>query len=258
MPQIIPTAEPFLFPGSRTGCLLIHGYTGAPKEMRWLGEYLAAQGFSVLGVRLAGHATRMEHMLRSRWTDWVASAEDGYRLLQGLADRIYLVGLSMGGALSLLLSTEFQVNGVVAISTPWNISAAPSPSVLWLISRFWPYAPKSRLPPGSGWVDRQALQDHVSYDRTPVISVAELNKLLAKMRLALPKVSVPVLLIHSEEDRFILPENTDRIYAALSNAPERSRLFVKNSGHVVTRDAARQQVFEAVARFIRRLESGPR
>ena len=29
--QTIPTAEPFLLPGNRTGCLLIHGFTRAPK-----------------------------------------------------------------------------------------------------------------------------------------------------------------------------------------------------------------------------------
>src|SRR5512146_2320437 len=118
MPSLIATAEPFLFPGSRTGCLLIHGFTGTPKEMRWMGEYLAARGLSGLGVRRAGHATRPEDMIRSRWTAWVASAEGGYHLLRGLADRIYLIGLSMGGALSLLMSTRLDVQGVICISTP--------------------------------------------------------------------------------------------------------------------------------------------
>src|SRR5512146_2812306 len=111
MPEIIPTAEPFLFPGSRTGRLLIHGFTGTPKEMRWMGEYLAGRGFSVMGVRLAGHATTPEDMIRAHWTDWVASVEDGYHLLRGIADHVYLIGLSMGGNLSLLLSTRLPVRG---------------------------------------------------------------------------------------------------------------------------------------------------
>src|ERR1700690_3229103 len=114
--QIIPTAEPFLFPGSRTGCLLIHGFTGAPKEMRTMGEYLNQQNhYSCLGVRLNGHATQPEDMIRSNWSDWTASVEDGYHLLRGACDRIYLVGLSMGGVLSLLMSTRLDVAGVVAM-----------------------------------------------------------------------------------------------------------------------------------------------
>ena len=60
----IPTAEPFFFPGEKsTGVLLTHGFTGAPKEMRWMGEYLNREhGYPCLGVRLAGHATRPEDM----------------------------------------------------------------------------------------------------------------------------------------------------------------------------------------------------
>ena len=48
-----------------------------------MGEYLSAQGYPSLGVRLAGHATRPEDMIRSRYTDWMASVEDGYHLLRG-------------------------------------------------------------------------------------------------------------------------------------------------------------------------------
>ncbi|NTV37277.1 MAG: carboxylesterase, partial [Anaerolineaceae bacterium] len=51
------TAEPFLLPGGKVGCLLIHGFTGTPKEMRWWGEDLAGRGYTVLAPRLAGHAT---------------------------------------------------------------------------------------------------------------------------------------------------------------------------------------------------------
>ncbi len=254
MPQIIATAEPFLLPGSRTGCLLIHGYTGAPKEMRWMGDYLAAQGYSVLGVRLAGHATRIEDMRRSRRTDWVASVEDGYHLLRGLADRIYIVGLSMGGVLGLLMSTRLDVKGVVAISTPSRLPVGMVARYLGIVGAFWPYAPKSREAPGSGWSDQEAYKVHVSYERTPVASVAELDKLITEMNLALPQVRVPVLLIHSENDRFVRPDNIDRIYAALTNATEKTRLLVKNGGHVVTRDAARREAFEAAARFIARHE----
>ncbi len=258
MPQIIATAEPFLFPGSRPGCLLIHGFTGAPKEMRWMGEYLASQGFSVLGVRLAGHATHPVDMVRARWTDWLASVEDGYHLLCGLADHIYLIGLSMGGALSLLMSTRLAVKGVVAISAIERIPADWRLRFVRPLSLFLRDVPKSQEPPGSGWFDEAAQKDHVSYPGNPLRSVLELERVIAEMRLALPQVRVPVLLIHSAQDRYVPPDNMERIYSLLTSAPEKSRLVVQNSGHVATRDAARQQVFEAAAQFIRRVESGSR
>ena len=90
MTQIISTAEPFFFPAStEVGVLLVHGFTSAPKEMRWMGEYLHQQGFTVLGIRLSAHATCPEDMLRSSYTDWLASVEDGYHLLSGAVKTIY-------------------------------------------------------------------------------------------------------------------------------------------------------------------------
>jgi esterase/lipase len=68
---IVPESEPFFFPGGTTGCLLLHGFSSTPGEMRPFGKYLAEKGFAVLGVRLAGHATHPNDLKRTRWIDWL-------------------------------------------------------------------------------------------------------------------------------------------------------------------------------------------
>jgi carboxylesterase len=254
MPQIIPTAEPFFFPGSRTGCLLIHGFTGAPKEMRQLGEYLREKGYTVLGIRLAGHATRPEDMIASSWTDWTASVEDGYHLLHGAVDRVYLIGLSMGGALSLLMSARLDVKGVVAISSPYQLAADWRMNFTEWIGKFQPYLPKSKGAPSEGWFDIDAWRQHVSYSENPIRSIGQLHDLLAELRLALSQVHVPVLLIHSQDDRYVPPQNMELTFAALVNSPDKTKQYITGSGHVATEDASRQQVFEMVNEFIGRLE----
>jgi carboxylesterase len=257
MSQIIPTSEPFFLLGDRSkpACLLIHGFTGTPKEMRWMGEYLNERGFTCLGVRLAGHATDPEDMIRSHWTDWTASVEDGYSLLRGFTDNIYLVGLSMGGILSLLMSTRLDVKGVTAMSTPYKLPDDPRLRHIEWISKIVAYMPKADEEPGAGWFDKEAFKDHVSYPMNPVRSIGELNKLSGEMRAALPKVDVPVLLIHSRDDKYVLPENMEMIYADLVNVSDKKKLYITGSGHVVTRDAARHQVFESALEFIHRVES---
>ena len=257
MPQIIPTTEPFLCLGdpSKPACLLIHGFTGTPKEMRWMGEYLNKQGHTCLGIRLAGHGTQPEAMVRSRWTDWVASVEDGYHLLCNITDNIFLVGLSMGGILSLFMSSQLKVKGVIAMSTP---SRLPTDYPIWLlklISLVIRFRPKSNEPPGSGWFDKTAYQDHIAYGKNPVRSTAELKKLILEMHAALPKVKVPVLLMHSKDERYILADNLESIYAGLVNVPEKTKLYITGSGHVLPRDASREQVFQSAAEFIRRVAS---
>jgi carboxylesterase len=255
MPQIIPTAEPFFFPSdpSKPACLLIHGFTGTPKEMRWMGEYLHQRGYTCLGVRLAGHATTPEDMIRARWTDWTASVEEAYHLLRGVNKDIFLVGLSMGGILSLLLSTRFKVRGVVAMSTPAGLPKDYPIRLLQFLSLFIKYRPKTNEPPGSGWFDKTVYQDHIAYPQNPVRSGAELKKLILQMLAALPEVTVPVLLMHSKDDRYILPENMERVYAGLVNAPDKTKLSISGSGHVLPRDASREQVFRATLEFIQRI-----
>jgi carboxylesterase len=257
MSQIIPTTEPFLFLGdsSKPACLLIHGFTGTPKEMRWMGEYLHLQGYTCLGVRLTGHATQPEDMIRSRWTDWAASVEDGYHLLCGLTEDIFLVGLSMGGILSLLMSTKLKVRGVIAMSTP---SSLPTDYPTWLmqfISLFIKYRPKTKEAPGSGWFDKAAYREHIAYPQNPVRSAAELKKLTLEMRAALPRVNVPVLLMHSKDDRYILPDSMESIYEGLVNAPDKTKLYITGSGHVLPRDASREQVFKSAVEFIQRIHN---
>jgi carboxylesterase len=238
---------------------LIHGFTGAPKEMRWMGEYLQQRGYTCLGVRLAGHATDPKDMVRSRWTDWTASVEDGYHLLCGVTDEIFLVGLSMGGVLSLLMSTRLDVKGVVAMSTPAQLPGDRNYPAwfLQLISLFVRYKPKTSVDkvPGSGWFDKTAWQEHVSYPQNPVRSAAELKKLILAMRAALPKVHVPVLLMHSKDETYVLPDSLEQIYAGLTNVSDKTKLYLTGSGHVLTRDASREQVFQSAAEFIQRVST---
>lgn len=220
-----------------------------------MGEYLHQQGYTCLGVRLTGHATQPEDMIRSRWTDWVASVEDGYHLLCGLTEEIFLVGLSMGGTLSLLMSTRLKVKGVVAMSTP---SRLPTDYPTWLlqwISRFIKYRPKTNEAPGSGWFDKAAYREHIAYPQNPVRSVAELKKLVLEMRAALPNVNVPVLLMHSKDEKYVSPDNMDEIYTALVNISDKTKLYLTGSGHNLPRDASREQVFHSVLAFIQRIHN---
>jgi esterase/lipase len=159
----------------------------------------------------------------------------------------------MGGALCLLMSTRLGVRGVAALSTPYSL---PRDYPTWFLrgsSRLKKYNPKGKGKPGSGWFDKAEYREHISYPQNPVRSVAELKELLLEMQKALPKVNVPVLLMHSKDDTYVPPENMDTIFARLVHARDKTKLYITGSGHVVTRDAARRQVFERVYEFIERV-----
>ncbi len=247
MPRIIPTAEPFFFPGDQTACLLVHGFTGTPKEMRPMGEYLNSRGYTVLGIRLAGHATHPQDMLRTRWTDWLTSVEDGYHLLRSHAKRIFLIGLSMGGSLSLLFASQFDVDGVIAMSTPYSLPDDPRLNYVKWLAFIKPQIPKGE----PDWQDPQAAEGHVSYPFYPTRNIAELRDLLGEMRAALPRVMAPALIVHARQDKGVPPLNAEKIYTALGSQ-EKQLLWLEKSGHIVTREPERLRLYQAADHFIQR------
>jgi len=245
---IIPSAEPFFSPGDRIGCLLIHGFTGAPKEMLWMGEYLAAQGHSVLGIRLAGHATQPADMVRMRWRDWVASVEDGFHLLRRSTDHIFAIGLSMGGVLALHHGANHPVSGIISMSAPYILTTDPRLKYAEYLAFLQPNMSKGT----PDWQNPDAAKDHIDYPSYPTRSIAELRDLLIEMRAAIPKIQVPVLIVHSHKDGGVPPSNAEQIFTNL-RVEDKTLLWVENSGHVVTREPDRQQIFEAAEAFMQRV-----
>ena len=231
---ILERAEPFYFPGGPVGCVLTHGFTGCPFEMRELGEFLKKNGYTVLGPRLTGHGTKIEDMIRSNHEDWLNSVEDAYHLLNGHCDQVFLMGLSMGGVISLTQAARLPVDGVVAMSTPYYFPvkwANDNPWLLKLMSRFV----KSQAKGEGNWFNPEAMATHLSYERNPTRSAYELVLLIEKMRAALPEISVPTLVIHSKDDNYVLEDHAYPLFEAIGSE-KKEFLEVDKTSHVITRD----------------------
>ncbi|HKJ26077.1 MAG TPA: alpha/beta fold hydrolase [Anaerolineales bacterium] len=247
--QIIPSAEPFFFPGGPTGCLLIHGFTGTPLEMRDLGEYLNQQGHTVLGVRLAGHATQINDMIRTRYTDWLVSVEDGYHLLKSHTERIFAIGLSMGGVLAMTEAARLPLAGVVAMSTPYQMPVEWVRKAPWLLPLLSPFSKMQTKSRDRTWYNPAIKGKHISYEQNPTRQAYELYKLLNIMRDSLPNIDVPALVIHSRDDEYVLSENAEPLFDAIGSQ-EKELVWVDKTCHVVTRDGDVMRVFEPIKAFI--------
>ena len=120
--------------------LLLHGFTGNAAHMRPLGELLHAQGFTVMGINLPGHASSMDEMAQKTWEDWLNAAKTAFMELRAQCDYVSVAGLSMGGCLALIIAEQMQPTAVAAISAPMGTKAP-----LWLAAPrgricqyFWP------------------------------------------------------------------------------------------------------------------------
>jgi len=248
-----PGGAPFFFRGGPIGCLVIHGLSGMPQEVRLLGEHLAGQGHTVYGVRLAGHGTDPADLVYLRWQDWLASAMDGLTILRDQCEQAFVMGLSMGGltAIHLAAARPEAVAGIVTMSTPvlpalndWRLN------FIDLIALFQPYQPKGPRSPE----EAERIPDHVSYE---VWTTRAIKQFIEYQRLAdeaLPQVTCPALLIHSKKDDFIKPQNLPHIFDRIGSQ-EKEMLWLEESGHIVTEDLEREIVFERVAAFIHRCQN---
>lgn len=246
--RTIPTAEPFFIPGGEIGCLLIHGFTGTPKEMRMLGDSLSQEKYTVLAPRLAGHATSVEDITRSHWEDWVASVEDGLNLLKGCTDRQTIMGLSMGGVLALIAAARFTFSGVVTFSAPSSLPGDPRAKYLPFLKYFIHKVSKGE----PDWQNLEAAKDHVDYPYYPTPAIVELKELIEVMRAELSDITVPALFVQSRQDRGIPSESLDTLYDSVSSI-DKTKFWVEKSGHVIIREPEREQIFIEVKKFLKRI-----
>ena len=90
-------AKPFFFKGGSEGVLLIHGYTGAPGEMRLLGEFLHSRGYTVLGVLLPGHCEPASVLAKKTFADWYDEVKRGFMRLKTIAAKFISQGFPWAG-----------------------------------------------------------------------------------------------------------------------------------------------------------------
>lgn len=250
-------AEPFFASGNDIGCLCLHGFTASPAEIRWLGQHLAGEGFTVYAPRLAGHGTEPRALNRTIWQDWAASALDGYHLLRQTCRSVVIVGHSMGGLLALLLSTQVETAGIGVLASPVIFKSRTMAVSNWLKYPL-PYTmqPDQSLLPQAVREEQarrgEPVLGRVRYDRWSTAAVAQLYALAKVVDAELPQVTVPLLLVYSQGDKTAVVEQGEHIAARVKSAQVEHHVL-ENSGHILTQDVDRESVFAWVTAFVKKI-----
>ncbi len=242
----IDQVQPFAFDRGPIGCVLLHGFTAAPKEMHPLGDYLAARDFTVRGVRYAGHGTCPQDLAHTTWRDWVASAEKAVSELRSRCTQVWSIGLSLGGLISLRLAAQHRVDGVCAIA-PAIFPPDRRMAIARFLAPFMPYSYKDL----ADLHDPEALAQHADYERFPTHAVAQLHSLMVHTRRRLEQIDVPLLLIFARHDRVVSLDALDFIWPRVRST-DKERLILERGGHIVTEDYDKELAFAAIERFVQR------
>lgn len=254
---VLPGAEPYSHdtPGTqdagsgvpRVGVLLCHGFTGSPQSMRPWADHLVAAGFGVRLPRLPGHGTSWQDMQVTQWDDWYAEVDRAFAELRAAYDHVFVVGLSMGGTLTLRLAERHgaDVAGIVLV----NASVKADKAVIKLLPVLKLVVPSV---PGIGGAIKKGGVTELAYDRVPLKALASYSKAWPLVQADLPKVTQPVLIFRSTVDPVVHPSNGEMILARISSTDVTDHALT-DSYHVATIDNEAETIFSESVGFIRRI-----
>ena len=254
LPKLRRGAEPFLLEGGDVGAVCVHGFTASPEEMRWMGEYLHERGLTVFAPRLSGHGTSPDMMRRQHWMNWYEDVLDGIALVRARCRKVYMVGLSMGGLLSLRVAAEGLVDGAAVLAAPLYVKNPLLPFARW-IKHFKRYIfiEMADLDERVRQAQRQMGREdygRVAYDDVrPTAAAAQLYALMQDVKQHLAQVTVPLLLVYSKADATVPLDNMRQVVAGVSSQ-DLTQIVLERSDHVLTQEVERETVYQHVWNFI--------
>lgn len=262
-----PDRFDFFLPGSpKKGVLLVHGLTGSPSEMRFVGKQLHKMGFTVYAPTLAGHCQDEAALLATTYEDWIASIHKALEVFESSVEEIYMAGICVGGALALMAAQHLphKVKGVAIYAPTLNYDGWNTPFYYPLTKYCMPLLKKIPFIRRIRFAERHPFG--VKSDRVrnaimggkgegiegtlpyfPAMALYQNFRLNQALARALPGITTPTLLLHARADDVSHPRNA---YAIAKLHGGRCEVqLLEDSYHMIHVDQERKKVAALTADF---------
>lgn len=213
----------FMHEDPTPACLLLHGATGTPAEMRELGNYLYSKGYTVYCPRLSRTDTK-ERMVS--WESWVTQADNAFETVRTYSEDASVVGLSFGATMALILTGLHPVKSCVLLA-PALFPRMTLKARILSIGRFVAPTLFYRL---SGWN-------------------GEVLKGMDYAKRRVRKIGVPVLSLQATDDRQLSLRGLKFVRRHAGHAKSEVKILPHGS-HVLTRGEAKAEVFTRIHEFL--------
>jgi carboxylesterase len=243
---LVPGADPWSAEGGPHGALVLHGFTGNCGSMRPVAEALHAAGFAIEMPLLPGHGTKVEDLLPTGFDDWYAAAEAALERLQARVDRVVVVGLSMGGALTCVLAVEHpELAGIACINAATQVNDEIRSTVELMLSEGNDYIP----PVGSDIALEGSTEN--AYEATPVPPLLTMFDAADRFASRLDQITCPTLVLTSRQDHVVPPSDSEFLASKVAGPVE--HVWLENSYHVATIDHDGPEVARRVVEFAQKV-----
>ncbi len=234
-------------PKSKIGCFLIHGFSSTTCEVRDLAKFLSENGYHTKADNLPGHASTVRDCNNTKYTEWLEFVEQGLAEMSTTCDKIFVIGMSMGGALALHLASKFPIDGVVTGAT---------------VLRFKKHFKLTYLNPFVCYFvpERDKIKQHnmiserppliYGYSKYPMKGVNEFRKMMPTIINELYKITCPLLIQYSKVDDTARKINVDIIRNGVSSKDVSIIEYHKVSHHIYDDKPEHEQIFADVLEFL--------
>lgn len=227
-------------------CLLVHGLTGSPAEMRPLGTYLHAHGVSVSAPLLPGHGVEPERLNRVTWRDWMDEAERALTEFLDAGRPTFAAGLSMGTLIVAELAVRRpELRGIILYAPALCVTNRLTP-LSPLLRRIIASVPKGTT---SDLSDPSAKALLWHYDCWPSGGVAEFWSLRNRVKRRMPSITTPALVFHSTQDATVA-QNAGRVTYNALGSRDKELVTLAHSGHVMIVDIEKEAIFAQTLGFV--------
>lgn len=242
---VVKGADSLYFSGNKTGILLCHGFNGTPQSMEYIGKQLAKLGYTVSIPRLKGHGTNVEDMKNCIYNEWISDLQLAFAELKKNCDHVFAVGQSMGGALTIQLAANTNMNGIFLINA----------AVIDVAYKQYRDETKPKMiEEGEPDIKKPAVHE-ITYESVPLEAVHQLLDLMDDTKNKIKYITTPTVIFKSSVDHVVPPANSDFIYQQISSA-EKKIIELKNSYHVASMDYDAQLIVDNINQHIQSLNAG--
>ena len=270
--QINEEAKPFKL-GDEKGktCIIcVHGFEGSPFTFKNLAEELYYQGYSVIVPLLPGHGTNIDELLKTDFDDWFKHIENIYTTEYKNYENIYIIGLSLGGLITLKLAekycnTNYEPTGIVSIAAPMLFVGYYNGEIILadirvfftgIIKYFVKKIKRKKIDNEYDFAPWVGYDDYLSIPGVHSIKIQ-----MAKVRHKLKKIICPSLLIQAMNDKTIPQENLHYVFNKI-RSPEKMAYMVQiknenTTNHILTTHIeVKDRIFYSISKFIENCNSG--
>lgn len=241
---------------TRLGILILHGWTAGLATVAHLRVAVEGLGLPIRLPILRGHdPSTSESLNEVHWQDWVADAESALTDLLTEADRVIIVGHSMGGMLAYHLAAYHpeSIDSVISAGTPGKMNTPFAPGnvlhplfcLLWRSIKVYNKGELQYADPALA-----ALDD--SPRMVPTFAIKQLFDFLKQQKKVLSEVRVPALILQSTRDSSAAPVSACMIYNQISTPTEEKRIiWFDKTEHAMFLDIEKEYVISVVIDYIK-------